>query len=163
MPEILVVGYGNALRTDDGIGWHAADRLADDPRLDGVTVLRLHQLAPELSLDFSRVDAVVLVDATRDLAAGTFTLEPVERADEGFPTWSHHLSPGSLIALAEELYGHAPEVFVLSVGVDSVEVGEALSPALEAALPLVVDAVAAFVAERAAGAAAPGSAVPSHA
>ena len=30
---VLVVGYGNALRTDDGLGWHAAERLADDPRL----------------------------------------------------------------------------------------------------------------------------------
>ena len=28
--RVLVVGYGNALRTDDGLGWHVADLLAAD-------------------------------------------------------------------------------------------------------------------------------------
>ena len=32
----LVIGYGNPLRSDDGVGWHVAERLADDPRLAGV-------------------------------------------------------------------------------------------------------------------------------
>ena len=35
-PAILVIGYGNVLRSDDGIGWHVAERLAEDPRFDGV-------------------------------------------------------------------------------------------------------------------------------
>jgi len=26
--DVLVIGYGNSLRTDDGLGWHAAERLA---------------------------------------------------------------------------------------------------------------------------------------
>ncbi len=163
MPAILVVGYGNALRTDDGIGWHAAERLMEDPRLDGVDVLRLHQLAPELALDFSRADLVVLIDASRDLAAGTFTFDPVPRTNAGVPTWSHHISPGSLIEMADELYGHVPEVYVVSVGVALVDAGEALSPELAAALPRVVDAVAGFVAERTAGVSAYPAVVPSHA
>ena len=37
-PAVLVVGYGNPLRGDDGIGWHAAHHLATDPRLVGVGV-----------------------------------------------------------------------------------------------------------------------------
>ena len=44
---VLVVGYGNALRTDDGVGWHAAERLADDPRLADATVIAVHQLTPD--------------------------------------------------------------------------------------------------------------------
>ena len=28
---VVVVGYGNALPTDDRLGWHAADRLANEP------------------------------------------------------------------------------------------------------------------------------------
>jgi hydrogenase maturation protease len=144
----LVIGYGNALRTDDGIGWHAAERLAADPRMDGVTVLRLHQLAPELALDFSRADFVVLIDASHLPAAGMFTVEAVTRAVSESTAWSHHLSPPSLIALAEELYGRCPQVFGFSVGVADVEVGERLSPQLAGALPLLVDAVAKFVVDR---------------
>lgn len=142
----LVVGYGNPLRTDDGVGWHVADRLADDPRLDGAAVLRRHQLTPELALDVSAASLVVLVDASHGPAPGTFTVARAERAGDTGTTWSHHLGPPSLIALAHELYGRAPDVFVVSCGVQSLEIGDTLSPVVEAALPAVVDAVAELVA-----------------
>jgi hydrogenase maturation protease len=146
----LVVGYGNPLRTDDGVGWHAAERLADDPRLEGVTVLRRHQLTPELALDISVATRVVLVDARHGAAAGTFTAARVERAESSATTWSHHLGPPSLIALAHELYGRVPDVFLVSCGVNSLEIGDRLSVEVEAALPRVVDAVAELVVPRAA-------------
>jgi hydrogenase maturation protease len=147
---VLVVGYGNALRTDDGVGWHAAERLVDDPRFDGVAILRRHQLTPELALDVSRAALVVLVDAGHGTPAGAFTIERVERAGDAGTTWSHHLSPPTLVALAHELYGRAPDVFVVRVAVASLEMGDRLSPVLEAALPRVVDAVAKLVASHAA-------------
>lgn len=145
---ILVVGYGNALRTDDGFGWHAAQLLADDPRLAGAAVLARHQLTPELALDFSRAALVVLVDASHGPPPGTFTTERVERAGGTGTTWSHHLSPASLVALAHELYGSAPDVYLVSVGAGSLEMGDRLSPLVEAALPRIVDAVAELVASR---------------
>jgi hydrogenase maturation protease len=140
----LIVGYGNALRMDDGVGWHAAERLADDPRMGGAVVLRRQQLTPEIALDVSRASVAVLIDARHGPPAGTVTVERVERSGDG-TTWSHHLGPGTLVALAEELYGRAPAVFVVSVGVESLEIGEQLSAAVEAALAAVVDAVVAIV------------------
>jgi hydrogenase maturation protease len=145
---VLVIGYGNPLRTDDGLGWHAAERLARDPRLAGATVVRCHQLTPEQALDVSQAALVVLVDASHERPAGTFGIDRVERAGGGPPTWTHRFDPPSLVALADELYGHAPEVFTVSVGVESLELGDRLSPLLEAALPLVVDAVADLVTSR---------------
>lgn len=147
---VLVVGYGNALRTDDGLGWHAAALLADDPRLAGATVLQRHQLMPELALDISAAALVVLVDASHALPAGTVTVTRVEPAGDAGTTWSHHLSPPSLVALAHELYGRAPEVFLVSAGVESLELGDRLSPVAEAELPRVVDAVVDLVASHAA-------------
>lgn len=147
---VLVVGYGNALRTDDGLGWHVADLLAADPRLAGATVLQRHQLMPELALDISAAALVVLVDASHALPAGTLTVTPVERAGDAGTTWSHHLSPSSLVALAHELYGRAPEVFLVSAGVESLELGDRLSPVVEAELPRVVDTVVDLVASQAA-------------
>ncbi len=52
--KALIIGYGNVLRSDDGIGWHVAERLAADARFDDVTILQRHQLTPELALDVSR-------------------------------------------------------------------------------------------------------------
>lgn len=147
-PGVLVVGYGNALRTDDGLGWHVAERLADDPRLAGATVLRRHQLTPELALDISEATLLVLVDASHGPPAGTISVERLEpRGDTASSgtTWSHHLTPTTLVELARELYGRAPDVFVVGCGVASVEMGDELSTEVREALPRVVDAVAELV------------------
>lgn len=155
----LVVGYGNPLRSDDGFGWYVAGRLAMDPRLAGCDVLQRQQLTPELALDVSRADVVVLVDARSDAPPGTVAIEKVEVPDEiagtsagagagavaSSTTWSHHLGPASLVGLARELYGRAGPVHVVSVGVQSLEVGEELSPPVAAAEELVVELVVRLV------------------
>ncbi len=150
---MLIIGYGNVLRSDDGVGCHLADRIALDPRFADVTVLRQHQLAPENALDLSEAGLAVLIDAGHGPAAGSFAVTPVDRSHEDVRTLSHHLGPATLVALAEELYGTAPEVLTVTVGVADLGTGERLSPAVQAALPAVVDAVAALIADRRAAAA----------
>ena len=108
---VLVIGYGNTLRSDDGVGWHVAALLADDPRLAvdppvaadvqfaadsplaansrsgadlrlaGVEVLAVHQLTPELAVDMSRASLVILIDASVDDPPGAITVRPV--TDDG--------------------------------------------------------------------------------
>ena len=145
---VVVVGYGNAMRTDDGFGWHVADRLVDDPRLAGVEILQRHQLTPELAFDVSAAALVVLVDATSRLRPGAVAVERVEPSDAARSTWSHHVSPGVLVSLACELYGRSADVFVVSCGVQSAEIGDRLSSVAEAALPDAINAVAGLVALR---------------
>jgi hydrogenase maturation protease len=142
----LVIGFGNTLRTDDGVGRYAAERLAADRRLAGATVIAIHQLAPELAIDVARANLLVLVDAGRGPAAGAFTIDRLERSDGPSARWSHQFGPAGLVALAEDLCGYAPPAYVVTVGVASVEAGDHLSPAVEAALPLLVDAIADLVA-----------------
>ena len=74
---VLVVGYGNSLRGDDGIGWHAAGLLVTDPRLAGARVLAQHQLVPELAADISQASLVVLVDAAAEGHPGSLSVRPV--------------------------------------------------------------------------------------
>ncbi len=146
--HVVVVGYGNALRCDDGLGWHAAEGLADDPRMDGVEVLQRHQLAPELALDISAASLVVLIDASSRLRPGEISVERVEPAVNERPGGSHHLTPATLVALSRELYGRAADVFIVSCGVHSLEIGEHLSSVVDAALPKLVDTVADLVVSR---------------
>ena len=105
---VLVVGYGNPLRRDDGIGWHAARLLASDPRLADARVLTQHQLAPELAADVSRASLVVLVDASAEGEPGSVRVGKVEPRPAAPATWSHHLDPKTLAGLAEALYGATP-------------------------------------------------------
>jgi hydrogenase maturation protease len=146
---VLVVGYGNPLRSDDGVGWHVAGRLVADPRFADCEVLQRHQLTPELALDISRAELVVLVDARSGLASGSVVVErTVAAAAAGHArasSWSHHLGPAGLVELAVELYGRSGELVVVSVGVESLEIGERLSPAVEGSLDRVGDTVAAVI------------------
>jgi hydrogenase maturation protease len=86
----------------------------------------------------------VLIDADAELAPGEVSLRPIEpqAAPAGGPGMTHHVDVSSLAALASDLYGGSPEVFAVGVGPASLEVGEGLSPAVEAALPEIVETVA---------------------
>jgi len=142
---VLVVGYGNVLRSDDGVGWAVAARAAADPRLAGADVRAEHQLTPELALDASRASLLVLVDATAEREPGAVEVRRLDDTPDAGSAWSHHLEPASLVALARELWGTAPAVVVVSIGVADLEAGERLSPAVEAAVPQVVETLAAIV------------------
>jgi hydrogenase maturation protease len=105
---VLVVGYGNPLRGDDGIGWHAARLLATHPRLGDARLLVQRQLVPELAADVSRASLVVLVDASAEGDPGSVRVRKVEPRLAAPATWSHHLDPQTLAGLAEALYGVTP-------------------------------------------------------
>src|SRR5450759_2440511 len=96
----LVICYGNALRSDDGLGWHAAARLTQDPRLQGAQVLWQHQLTPELAVDVSNASLVVLVDASDGDEAGAISVRRLDPTPAAGSAWSHHLGPAELIDLA---------------------------------------------------------------
>jgi hydrogenase maturation protease len=143
-PRRLVVCLGNPLRSDDGVGWAVADRLAGDPATaDGVDVVCRQQLTPELAVDVSRAAQVVIVDARAGGAPGTVEVVPVaaDGVDAGGAGWSHGLTPGALVALAVALYGWVPPVTAVGVAAGSFDAGEGLTPAVEAAVPVAVAAV----------------------
>ncbi len=70
--SVMVIGYGNTLRGDDGLGWVAAERLAEilPP---SVSVLQRHQLGIEMVEDIADIDHLVLIDVTASEAPGTIT------------------------------------------------------------------------------------------
>jgi hydrogenase maturation protease len=142
---VLVVGYGNSLRGDDGIGWYAAGRLASDPRLAGARVLARHQLVPELAVDVSRASLVVLVDASVEGDPGSVRVRKLEPRPAAPAAWTHHLDPEALAWLAEALYGATPPMLLVSVTAGSFAQGDGLSSTLERALPEVVEVVAGVV------------------
>ena len=65
MARVLIVAYGNPMRSDDGIAWRAADALAPKVSESDVEILRLHQLTPELADAVRNFGTVIFVDAGR--------------------------------------------------------------------------------------------------
>ena len=142
---VLVIGYGNPLRSDDGVGPAVAVRLADDPRLAGAEIRAEHQLTPELALDASRASLLVLVDAGTTDAPGEISVRRLEPVADAGTAWTHHLDPSALIGLARELWDAAPPVVIVSIGPASLEVGEGLTETVAPAVARAVDLIAAIV------------------
>jgi hydrogenase maturation protease len=138
---MLVLGVGSELRSDDAAGRHVAEavRLAG---LDDVEVASVHQLTPELAVDLAGRERVVIVDAAVDVAEVTVTeIRPVV----GEQPFSHHLGPGTLLALAGQL-GTAPSsVLVVSVPVHDLALGTELSAATTMAVEVAIERVFALL------------------
>jgi hydrogenase maturation protease len=61
-PQVVVIGYGNTLRSDDGAGQQVAT-LVEDWQLPQVRSLAVHQLTPELAAELATAQMVIFVDA----------------------------------------------------------------------------------------------------
>ncbi len=134
---ILVIGYGNTLRGDDGVGQHIARRLDVSLYSDSVQVLACHQLTPELVEPVSRADFVVFIDAAETGRAGEIHSADVE-AEVVSGAFTHNVTPASLLAAAYDLYGVRPRGFLISITGSQFSYGESLSPEVEAAAEEVI-------------------------
>lgn len=132
----LVIGYGNPLRCDDGVGWRVADQLTASVTGDAVRISAAHQLAPEMAEAVSGASEVLFLDAVAAGEPGTWSAAGVAPSgEENLSALVHHLTPAALIALAQALYGAAPRGRIVTVVGEDFGYGETLSAAVEAALP----------------------------
>lgn len=109
---MLLIGYGNPGRGDDGLGPALSERIAARG-LPGWEIDTDYQLAAEHALFVSSHDLVVFADAEMalDSAYSFREIAPGSPAILG----SHSLQPPTVLALAETLYGARPRAFVLGI------------------------------------------------
>jgi hydrogenase maturation protease len=158
--RVLVIGYGNTLRRDDAVGVRTAESLRAHPGFGDVDVLAVHQLTPELALDISAASLVVFIDADVLAEPGSVQVQPLTpmtaqapadqasaaQTSAGPGASSHHVGASELLALANTLTGSAPRALSVAIGVADLEMGDGLSPEVEALLPTVVEIVTQLVA-----------------
>jgi len=135
--RVMVIGYGNPLRGDDGVGWAAAQRLAERVDSDRIVTLGVHQLTPELAQTISRFDRVIFIDAAVNQPAGYLNCRSVEPIDAS-RVMVHHLSPEALLAMSKRLFDKRPQAHLITVGGENFDHGDTLSPAVERACERLV-------------------------
>jgi Ni,Fe-hydrogenase maturation factor len=150
--DFLVIGYGNTLRGDDGVGPRVAEAI-EKLNLPGVRTLVCQQLSPEYADPVSRAHTVVFVDAivntgdkwqvTSDWKKWQATsgetschpspdtchvqlrkLEPGELSQ----LMAHAADPRTLLALARDVFGHAPQAWWLTIPAVKLDFSETLTP-----------------------------------
>jgi hydrogenase maturation protease len=126
MARILIVGYGNPMRSDDGLGWQVAAELFRTNTRPEVEVLPCHQLTPELAPAVSRVETVIFIDSAQGGQPGEMFCQEV-RSESGTISFTHHLTPAALLSLSSELFGACPRAYLLSIYGETYVPGDALS------------------------------------
>jgi hydrogenase maturation protease len=123
MTPLLVIGYGNELRGDDGAGPRVARIVAGWSRPD-VRAVAVHQLTPELAPLIADAERVIFVDAVVDGEYGWRRLIPSEL----IAGLGHTSDPAWLLALTAEVFGRNPEAWLVTIPARRLEVGTGLSP-----------------------------------
>ncbi len=126
--RILVYGYGNPGRQDDGLGPALVERLEGE-RLPGVATDSNYQLQIEDAVAVAESGTVIFVDATVS-GDGPFTFTEIEPSGEITFT-THTISPGSILALCHELYSKEVRAYVLAIRGYGWEFVEKLTPEAE--------------------------------
>ena len=108
---LLVIGYGNTLRGDDGVGRRMAEELAER-NLPRVRTRSVHQLTPELAEDLADCGAAIFVDACVGGSGDAFSMRPIE-PEGSFVAVEHVMRPQALLAYARAVFGASPEAWWL--------------------------------------------------
>lgn len=150
---VLIIGYGNPLRGDDGVGWRVVEdvqrRKAEGGRqneaLQSVEAVAYHQLMPELAESISRVEQVVFVDAAVGEPAGAISVQIVQSRKPQPGAFTHHVDPAGLLAYAEMLYGRVPIAHLVTINADRMGYEETLSPVIEGVVPELLNQIAQII------------------
>jgi hydrogenase maturation protease len=135
-PHVLVLGYGNPGRQDDGLGPAVAERI-EALRWPHVTAYDNYQLNIEDAVEVADHNVIWFVDASRTSAA-PFTVEEIAPSAT-LEFTSHLMRPQAVLALARQYYGSAPRAYLMAIRGYEFEFVEALTPAATDNLRLAVD------------------------
>jgi hydrogenase maturation protease len=147
--RVLVLGVGNLLMGDEGVGVHVLRMLERGQPAAGVRLLDGGTGGINLLVEFDGVRDIVLIDATRDgQVAGSITyLQPHNAADLPRGLGAHDFGLKDLFAVAA-LLGRPPAIHLVTISVERIQpMCMELSPAVAAAVPSVVQTVRALAAK----------------
>ena len=134
--RMLILGYGNQSRRDDGVGWFVLEQLAA-LNLPGVELETSQQLEIEASETISRFNAVIFVDAAIPEAPEAIQRSVVTPNFQSHAV-AHYLTPADVLSLCKTLYQREPKAVLFSIRGRDFNFGTTLTPEVEQAAREVV-------------------------
>jgi len=127
-PRILIYGYGNPGRQDDGLGVFLAEEVekwARENHLDHIRTETNYQLNIEDAAEIHDFDIVVFADASL-ATEESYRLERLQPSPKVEFTM-HAVDPAFVLYLCDTVYGEIPEAYVLHLKGASYEMSEGLT------------------------------------
>jgi hydrogenase maturation protease len=136
--NLLIIGYGNTLRGDDGVGPRVAEAVGA-LQLPGVRTLICQQLSPEHAAPISIAHTVIFVDAAVD-APQEVQLRRLDPNDSP-QLLAHAADPQTMLALSRDVFGHVPQAWWLTIPALKMEFGETLTPEAQRGCAEAIDKI----------------------
>jgi hydrogenase maturation protease len=124
MQRVLIYGYGNPGREDDGAGPYLAE-LFEKAGLVGVDTDANYQLQIEDAEAIKEYELVIFADAACE-GREPFSITRVEPAD-GISYTTHHMEPASILGLCRQVYETVPDTWLIGIRGYSFEMKEGLT------------------------------------
>jgi len=153
LKKVLIIGYGNPDREDDGIAWHILNALTvklgltspesyedEFPQFESIDFAFYLQLTPEMAEDIAAYMYACFVDAHTGSIPEPVRLIDVNSEFQHTP-FTHHLTPQSLLSLCETIYGKKPDAALVSVLGHRFLFTRQLSEETSALVPQAVDLI----------------------
>lgn len=142
--RVLVIGYGNPGRCDDGLGMALAERI-EGMEIPGVDVQIKYQLNVEDADDVAKHETVVFLDACL-CAPPPFFLRELEPRAGTLEFTTHSLAPEGVLGLAHDVFKATTKGYALAVrGYDFHDYGDEITrdaqQNLEAAVTFLSEAL----------------------
>lgn len=114
-PSVLIFGYGNPGRQDDGLGAAFIEKMElwlKEKKWSEIELDTNYQLNIEDAEQIAGYDVVYFVDATIE-PIEQYSLTKVEPSDAKVEFTMHAVSPAFVLDLCRKLFGKAPETWLL--------------------------------------------------
>lgn len=140
--DTLILGVGNLLLQDEGVGIHVIQALEKETLPDHVHLLDGGTGGFHLISWLEKYERIIMIDATLDdNPPGTIRLVRPRYASDFPPLMSaHEIGLKDMIEVMQLTTGKLPDIQLIVISVQNInDVGMTLSPPVEAAVPRVIN------------------------
>ncbi len=155
---ILLLGYGNFDREDDGVAWHILARVAarlglslptapEDFEFNPGNQIDFYfslQLVPEMAETISSYARVCFIDAHTGAVPEEIHSEVLVPRQQASP-FTHHMTPATLLTLAATLYNQEPQSMLISVRGYDFGFSQLLTPRTDALATQAVEQILGWI------------------
>lgn len=141
---IVVLGVGNLLLSDEGVGVHVAHKLMEMDLPAGVEVIEGGTDGFRLMNVVTEAERLIVVDAVKGGSPPgsiyRFDIKDAPSSPDTYKTSVHQIGILEIIHLSE-LIGQTPETTVIGVEPKSLDMGMTLSPEVEEMIPKIIELI----------------------
>jgi hydrogenase maturation protease len=140
--RIVILGVGNLLLSDEGVGVHVANRLMEMELPPGVEVIEGGTDGFRLMNVVTEADRLIVIDAVKGGASPgsiyRFDVKDAPSYPQVYKTSVHQIGILEVIHLSE-LVGRTPETTIIGIEPKSMAMGLELSPEISEKLPRIIE------------------------